>query len=128
MQEPWKTDKWFISPWNYLPEVTKGSGSEPDVFYYDEKVTFSVPVVAPKTLKPGTHTVSIEATYTVCSGNICLRPATAVLSVAIAYQDARRPARSLHGVLAIPGQAFEPWPRPSVRCASAESTQCRAVD
>jgi isopropylmalate/homocitrate/citramalate synthase len=25
MQEPWKTDKWFISPWNYLPEVTKHS-------------------------------------------------------------------------------------------------------
>ena len=24
MQEPWTTDKWFISPWNYLPEVTKG--------------------------------------------------------------------------------------------------------
>ena len=23
MQEPWKTDKWFISPWNYLPEATK---------------------------------------------------------------------------------------------------------
>ena len=23
MQEPWKTDKWFISPWNYLPDVTK---------------------------------------------------------------------------------------------------------
>ena len=23
MQEPWKTDKWFISPWNYLPEVTR---------------------------------------------------------------------------------------------------------
>ena len=23
MQEPWKTDKWFVSPWNYLPEVTK---------------------------------------------------------------------------------------------------------
>ncbi|MEQ1575532.1 MAG: pyruvate carboxyltransferase [Vicinamibacterales bacterium] len=23
MQEPWKTDKWFISPWSYLPEVTK---------------------------------------------------------------------------------------------------------
>jgi isopropylmalate/homocitrate/citramalate synthase len=21
---PWKTDKWFVSPWNYLPEVTKG--------------------------------------------------------------------------------------------------------
>lgn len=23
MQEPWKTDKWFTSPWCYLPEVTK---------------------------------------------------------------------------------------------------------
>lgn len=22
MSEPWKTDKWFVSPWNYLPEVT----------------------------------------------------------------------------------------------------------
>jgi isopropylmalate/homocitrate/citramalate synthase len=23
MQQPWKTDKWFVSPWCYLPEVTK---------------------------------------------------------------------------------------------------------
>ena len=23
MQEPWKTDKWFTSPWNHLPELTK---------------------------------------------------------------------------------------------------------
>ena len=21
---PWKTDQWFSSPWNYLPEVTEG--------------------------------------------------------------------------------------------------------
>lgn len=66
-----------------LPEVTKGIDAEPDVFYYDEKVTLSVPIGAPKTLKPGKHTVSIEATYTVCSGNICLRPATAVLPVTL---------------------------------------------
>lgn len=24
MAEPWKTDMWFSSPWNYLPEVTEG--------------------------------------------------------------------------------------------------------
>lgn len=24
MAQPWKTDKWFTSPWNYLPEVTQG--------------------------------------------------------------------------------------------------------
>jgi isopropylmalate/homocitrate/citramalate synthase len=23
MQEPWKTDRWFTSPWNHLPELTK---------------------------------------------------------------------------------------------------------
>ena len=23
MEQPWKTDKWFISPWNFLPEVRK---------------------------------------------------------------------------------------------------------
>lgn len=22
--QPWKTEKWFVSPWNYLPEVTAG--------------------------------------------------------------------------------------------------------
>ena len=21
---PWKTDNWFVSQWNYLPEVTEG--------------------------------------------------------------------------------------------------------
>ena len=26
MQEPWKTDKWFSSPWCYLPEVRKANG------------------------------------------------------------------------------------------------------
>ena len=24
MQEPWKSDNWFVSPWNFLPEVTEG--------------------------------------------------------------------------------------------------------
>jgi len=24
VEEPWKTDQWFSSPWNYLPEVTEG--------------------------------------------------------------------------------------------------------
>jgi len=23
-KEPWRSDNWFVSPWNYLPEVTKG--------------------------------------------------------------------------------------------------------
>ncbi len=66
-----------------LPEATKGAAGEPDVFHYDEKVTLSVPLGAPKTLKPGKHTVPIEVTYQVCSGSICLRPATAVLPVQV---------------------------------------------
>jgi len=69
-----------------LPGVTKGTGGEPDTFHYDEKVTLSVPVGAPKTVKPGKHTVPIEVTYQVCSGSICLRPATTTLPVAIAIR------------------------------------------
>jgi isopropylmalate/homocitrate/citramalate synthase len=35
MQEPWKTDKWFISPWNYLPEVTKTYGFPANIKIHD---------------------------------------------------------------------------------------------
>ena len=35
MQEPWKTDKWFISPWNYLPEVTKNSAFAKNIKIHD---------------------------------------------------------------------------------------------
>jgi isopropylmalate/homocitrate/citramalate synthase len=35
MQEPWKTDKWFISPWNYLPEVTKNYGFLANIKIHD---------------------------------------------------------------------------------------------
>lgn len=35
MQEPWKTDKWFISPWNYLPEVTKNYNFPPRIKIHD---------------------------------------------------------------------------------------------
>jgi DsbC/DsbD-like thiol-disulfide interchange protein len=66
-----------------LPDVTKGSAGEPDVFHYDGKVTLSVPVGAPKMLKLGKHTVPIEVTYQVCSGSICLRPATTTLPVTL---------------------------------------------
>ena len=24
MDEPWKTDRWFTSPWNFLPEIRDG--------------------------------------------------------------------------------------------------------
>jgi isopropylmalate/homocitrate/citramalate synthase len=35
VQEPWKTDKWFISPWNYLPEVTKNFGFPANIKIHD---------------------------------------------------------------------------------------------
>jgi isopropylmalate/homocitrate/citramalate synthase len=33
--EPWKTDKWFSSPWNYLPEVTEGFNLPPKIEIHD---------------------------------------------------------------------------------------------
>ena len=35
MQQPWNTDKWFISPWSYLPEVTKNYQFRPDIKIHD---------------------------------------------------------------------------------------------
>ena len=35
MQQPWKTDKWFISPWSYLPEVTRSYHFRPNIKIHD---------------------------------------------------------------------------------------------
>jgi len=35
MQQPWKTDKWFISPWNYLREVTRNYAFQQDIKIHD---------------------------------------------------------------------------------------------
>lgn len=35
MQEPWNTDKWFISPWCYLPEVRKPYSFADDIKIHD---------------------------------------------------------------------------------------------
>lgn len=35
MTEPWKTDKWFTSSWNYLPEVTQGLGFPDEIKIHD---------------------------------------------------------------------------------------------
>jgi hypothetical protein len=72
-----------------LPDVTKGTGGEPDTFHYGDKATFSVPVAAGKSVKSGTHTVPIEVTYQVCSGSLCLRPATTRLPVTLTVRSVR---------------------------------------
>ena len=33
--DPWKTDKWFVSSWNYLPEVRKDYGFAPKIKIHD---------------------------------------------------------------------------------------------
>jgi isopropylmalate/homocitrate/citramalate synthase len=33
--DPWKTDKWFVSSWNYLPEVRKDYGFAPTIKIHD---------------------------------------------------------------------------------------------
>ncbi len=35
MAQPWKTKKWFVSPWCYLPEVTKGFKFAPKIKIHD---------------------------------------------------------------------------------------------
>ncbi len=35
MDQPWKTDKWFTSPWCYLPEVRKNDTFAPNIKIHD---------------------------------------------------------------------------------------------
>ncbi len=35
MQEPWKTGKWFVSPWCYLPEVRKNYAFPSNIKIHD---------------------------------------------------------------------------------------------
>ena len=35
MSQPWKTDKWYVSPWNYLDEVTDGFSFAPEIKIHD---------------------------------------------------------------------------------------------
>jgi isopropylmalate/homocitrate/citramalate synthase len=35
MQQPWKTDKWFVSPWCYLPEVQKNNNFPSKIKIHD---------------------------------------------------------------------------------------------
>ncbi|MBI2303601.1 MAG: pyruvate carboxyltransferase [Chloroflexi bacterium] len=35
MTEPWKTENWFVSPWNYQPEVTAGLTFSPRIKIHD---------------------------------------------------------------------------------------------
>ena len=35
MDQPWKTDKWFTSPWCYLPEVRKHETFAPKIRIHD---------------------------------------------------------------------------------------------
>ena len=48
--EPWKTDQWFSSPWNYLPEVT-------DEFRFPEEIT-----IHDVTLRDGEQQAGVEFT------------------------------------------------------------------
>ncbi len=35
MSQPWKTDRWFTSPWNYIPEVREGMNFAPQIRFHD---------------------------------------------------------------------------------------------
>src|SRR5437016_4211087 len=35
MSTPWKTDQWFVSPWNYLPEVRERLNFAPTIKIHD---------------------------------------------------------------------------------------------
>ncbi len=51
--------------------------------YYEEAVSFVLPVAMPKTAAPGEQTVPIDVTFQACGKELCLRPFTQRLDVRI---------------------------------------------
>ena len=35
MSQPWKTDQWFTSPWNYIPEVREKLNFPESIRFHD---------------------------------------------------------------------------------------------
>ena len=64
-------------------EVVKDPNFNLETHQYDGKVTFQVPVTAPRNLPAGAHTVPIEVTFQACGNGMCLRPFTQAVPVDI---------------------------------------------
>ena len=43
MEHPWKTDKWFVSPWNVLPAAQKGKKFSPKIKIHEVTPFFPGP-------------------------------------------------------------------------------------
>ena len=51
--------------------------------YYEDTVSFVLPVTVPKTVGPGEQTVPIDVTFQACGKELCLRPFTQRLDVKV---------------------------------------------
>jgi isopropylmalate/homocitrate/citramalate synthase len=91
--EPWKTDKWFSSPWNYLPEVTEG-------FNFPDKLQ-----VHDVTLRDGEQQAGVEFT-----SDDKVRIATALAEAGIHRIEAGLPAVSPSDADAIKRMVAEDLP------------------
>ncbi len=92
-QEPWKTDKWFSSPWNYLPEVSSEFQFADDVTIHDV------------TLRDGEQQAGVEFT-----ADDKVRIATALAEAGIHRIEAGLPAVSPADTEAIKRMVAEDLP------------------
>lgn len=66
-----------------LPKIKKDPNFDAETQHYDEKVSFTLPLAAPRSARPGAHTVPVQVTFQACSGSICLRPFTETVPVTV---------------------------------------------
>jgi DsbC/DsbD-like thiol-disulfide interchange protein len=75
------------------PEVVSDPNFDLETRQYDGTVTFTVPIAAKGTARPGKHDTALEVTFQACGNGICLRPYTQKLplSAVILPLPVRRP-------------------------------------
>ena len=76
MKTPWKTDKWFISPWPYLPEITKKYSFAPKIKIHDVTLRDGEQQVGDVVEKAGVHQSGVSRHLRILyeSGFVSMRP------------------------------------------------------
>jgi thiol:disulfide interchange protein DsbD len=71
-----------------LPQTKYDPSFDRDTSFFEDAVTFVLPVKIDAAAKPGTQSASIVVSYQVCDSRVCLPPARVTVSVPLTIKGA----------------------------------------
>jgi thiol:disulfide interchange protein DsbD len=78
-----------------LPQSRYDPNFDRDTWYFDDAVTFVVPVKVEATARPGAQSVSVAVSFQVCDSHLCLPPKRVVVAAALTVAAERSSASAV---------------------------------